>query len=587
MINKKLYMGLSKFVVAVMLASSVSGVAHASTGDIINITNKKVYNVTSSKDVQALISDLKDGGTDVFLKEGSDGKYYSPSDKLNLQSAEIARLLKAANVDIKNPTAIKTYIKNNAATIVAAIKVETDKAAKQTVDTSSYITPTVANLTVNSVSDINDTATVGDTYILPTTVIVTLSDGTTKSLAVTWDKIASTTVSGAFTFIGTLTMVDGVGNTNNVTVQATLTVVSAISDDTDITSKFTDAKFKAKVYDYICKKNTDKIIYSDLKNITDINLGYRDISSLSGIEYFTSLTTLDCNGNKLKTLDVSKNLALIDLNCSKNQLKNLDISKNIALTNLDCHNNQLTNLDVSKNTALTELDCYNNQLTNLDVNKNTELTNLDCHNNGLTNLDVSKNIELDSLVCGYNKLTILDVSKNIALISLECHSNQLTTLDVSKNTALTELGCQANQLIDLDVSKSIALDSLDCGGNQLANLDVSKNMGLTSLLCSSNRLTKLDLSNNIQITSLFCGANQLTALDLSENIELTDLDCSMNQLTNLDLSKNIALTSLQCFFNQLTVLYSIKDTWFHTDYEDQYTDSTQTTTDILVITIKY
>ncbi|MBU3101572.1 MULTISPECIES: hypothetical protein [Clostridium] len=146
MTNKKLYGVLSTFVITAIIASSVSGSVYAATGDIINTGNQKKYDITSSKDIQALILDLKDGGTDVFLKEGTDGKYYSPSDKLNLQSAEVAKLLKAANVNLKDATAIKTYIKNNAATIVAAIKVETDKVATQTVDTTSYTTSTVENL---------------------------------------------------------------------------------------------------------------------------------------------------------------------------------------------------------------------------------------------------------------------------------------------------------------------------------------------------------------------------------------------------------------------------------------------------------
>ncbi|MBU3101782.1 MULTISPECIES: Ig-like domain-containing protein [Clostridium] len=229
MVNKKLYKGLSKLVIAVMIVlSSVSGIAHAATGDIINTTNQKMYSITSSNDIKALIADLKDGGGDVFLKEDSSGKYYNPNNILTAQTAVIVKLLKAANVSLTDPTAIKTYIKNNAASIMADVKLETEKVATQTVDTSNYTTPTVANLTVSSVNAINDTAMVGDTYTLSTTVAATLSDGTTKDLAVTWDKVASTTVAGTYTFIGTLVTVEGVVNTNNVTVSATLTVAAPV-----------------------------------------------------------------------------------------------------------------------------------------------------------------------------------------------------------------------------------------------------------------------------------------------------------------------------------------------------------------------
>ncbi|MGV8983118.1 cell wall-binding repeat-containing protein [Clostridium sp.] len=81
---------------------------------------------------------------------------------------------------------------------------------------------------VTSVTDITATKNVGEAYVLPTTVTATLSDKTTKDLAVTWDKVASTKVAGAYTFTGTLTMVGGIVNTDNVVVKATLTVSEAV-----------------------------------------------------------------------------------------------------------------------------------------------------------------------------------------------------------------------------------------------------------------------------------------------------------------------------------------------------------------------
>ena len=90
---------------------------------------------------------------------------------------------------------------------------------------------------------------------------------------------------------------------------------------------------------------------------------------------------LDCYGNNLTSLDMSKNVALTYLHCSTNQLTSLDVSKNVALTDFDCSTNQLTSLDVSKNVNLTELYCSTNQLTSLDVSKNVNLTGLYCTGN--------------------------------------------------------------------------------------------------------------------------------------------------------------------------------------------------------------
>ena len=275
--------------------------------------------------------------------------------------------------------------------------------------------------------------------------------------------------------------------------------------------------------------------------VNEINIGYYDVTSLEGIEYFYALTNLDCGSNQLTSLDVSKNTALTVLYCYGNQLTSLDVSKNTALTDLSCSGNQLTSLDVSKNTALTVLYCYGNQLTSLDVSKNTALTDLSCYGNQLTSLDVSKNTALTGLDCNNNQLTSLDVSRNTALTGLYCSGNQLTSLDLSWNTALTNLDCGSNQLTSLDVSRNTALTGLDCGSNQLTSLDLSRNTALTGLDCGSNQLTSLDVSRNTALTVLYCYDNELTSLDLSQNTDLRWLDCFDNHLAALDLSQNGSL----------------------------------------------
>ncbi len=135
--------------------------------------------------------------------------------------------------------------------------------------------------------------------------------------------------------------------------------------------------------------------------VTELSLAEKGLTDISGIEYFTGLTTLLCYGNQLTELDVSANTALTTLDCCYNQLTDLDVSANTALTTLKCFSNQLTDLDVAANTALTTLDCCYNQLTELDVKANMALVNLSCHGNQLTELDVSANTNLGYLMCGY------------------------------------------------------------------------------------------------------------------------------------------------------------------------------------------
>ena len=66
-----------------------------------------------------------------------------------------------------------------------------------------------------------------------------------------------------------------------------------------------------------------------------LELTSKNISSLKGIEYFTNLKYVRCGGNKLQTLDLSKNLLLKTLDCSNNQLISLDLSKNKSISELN------------------------------------------------------------------------------------------------------------------------------------------------------------------------------------------------------------------------------------------------------------
>ena len=293
---------------------------------------------------------------------------------------------------------------------------------------------------------------------------------------------------------------------------------------------FPDANFRTYVKDNFDTNSDDVLTDAEIAEVTSISVNNSDIKTLEGVEFFTALTMLECRGNQLTSLDVSKNTALQGLGCNENQLTSLDLSKNTALTYLFCNENQLTSLDVSGCTELIYLYCFSNQLTSLDLSKNTELQQLLCFSNQLTSLDVSGCTALTILARYSNQLTSLDVSQNTALASLNCGTNQLTSLDVTKNTALEELHCYSNQLTSLDVTKNTALEALDCNSNQLTSLDVTKNTALEELYCNSNQLTSLDVSKNTALINLNCMNNQITSLDLSNNpaMDISGLNCDAN-----------------------------------------------------------
>lgn len=357
-----------------------------------------------------------------------------------------------------------------------------------------------------------------------------------------------------------------------------------------------------------------KIMTVNIKNLTSLNVSQANISDLTGIQDFTSLTSLYCSQNNLKALNVSKNTSLTTLVCNNNQITALDVSNNIALTELTCYANKLTSLDVKANTALTKLDSGSNQYTSLDVSKNTALTFLGCNTSLLTTIDVSKNTALTLLDCRENKITNLDVSKIATLTELYCQSNQLKDLDLSKNKSLEFLNGSKNQLSTLDFSIHTNLVGLYANGNQLTSLNL-KNGNNTKIqylnLTNNPNLSCIQVDDNVYFdgkwaakkdsTATFninCSldyapipdasfeqklidlgidtdglngkititdASKINSLDLSNsNIKdltgiesftsLTYLDCSNNQLSNLNVSQNVLLETLNASSNQIKTL---------------------------------
>ena len=130
----------------------------------------------------------------------------------------------------------------------------------------------------------------------------------------------------------------------------------------------------------------DSVTTANINTVTNLDVNSLNISDLTGIEDFTALTRLDCEQNKLITLDLSQNIALNYLDIDANTLTSLDVSSNTALTFLECADNQLTSLDLSLNVALTEFYCENNLLTSLDFRNGNNTLVVDFSTIGNPNL---------------------------------------------------------------------------------------------------------------------------------------------------------------------------------------------------------
>jgi Leucine-rich repeat (LRR) protein len=234
-----------------------------------------------------------------------------------------------------------------------------------------------------------------------------------------------------------------------------------------------------------------------------INVSKKHIASLTGIQYFISLTFLRCDSNQLTTLP-ALHASLNYLKCNNQfydssgytitTFTSLPTLPN-SLTYLDCSSNNISNLPVLPN-SLTYLNCsgqshfnphgYIVVLTNLPTLP-TSLNYLNCSDNNLTTLPTLP-ASLNYLNCSWN---------HVSFTSLPALPNSLIHLDCSNCIRLASLPALPNSLTYLDCSSGWCPSSMICCGNGSGNpppygllscLPVLPN-ALDTLICCNNSIT--------------------------------------------------------------------------------------------------
>ena len=391
-----------------------------------------------------------------------------------------------------------------------------------------------------------------------------------------------------------------------------LFATATVSADVQISeTNFPDPNFRAWILQQ--PWGSDGVITDEeIASVGSIDVSSRHIFDLTGINFFTNLTTLLVGNNQLTSLDVSNLTNLTFLSVWGNQLTSLDVSNLTNLTGLNVGmsmswagglwgGNRLTSLDVSNLTSLTSLNAYGNLLTSLDVSNLINLTRLEVYGNRLTSLDVTGLTNLFTLdvrenfmtdesdVIGFLRpwlmqfhpqATIFEINEtkfpdpnfrnwlsaqafvndNITthrtiqnIGSLMPHNQNISDLTGIEFFAnLRQLNVLNNQLVELDVSNLTNLTWLSVGGNQLTSLDVSNLPNLQELNAWNNQLVELDVSNLPNLWRLDASNNQLASIDLLNLPNLRHLNIMRNQLTELYLPNLPNLTFLMAMANQLT-----------------------------------
>lgn len=191
----------------------------------------------------------------------------------------------------------------------------------------------------------------GGKYTLPETVVVTMSDYTTKKMPVTWSTTPTVSMlnkTGTYTFQG---KIEGTSLTTRFSLK--------VSEDKAIT--FNDSRLEKEIKSLLGKKRSKQPLYlSEALEFTELDLADCNLDDLKGLEVFTNLETLELEDNNLESsaLSVIQKLTnLKSLNLSENDLEQITSLKSLTkLEFLDISDNDITDFSPIKDlTRLTTL----------------------------------------------------------------------------------------------------------------------------------------------------------------------------------------------------------------------------------------
>jgi len=179
-----------------------------------------------------------------------------------------------------------------------------------------------------------------------------------------------------------------------------------------------DANFKNALLNYnppIDTNNDGEIQVSEAEVVNHLSISFLPITSLEGIQSFTSLEHLSCAKNynsayTLTEIDLSNNIYLTYLNLRRNDLEVIDLSNNIDLTTLVLDGNRLTSIDLLNNINLIRLQLVNmiesggpgiNYL-DLSSNINLRFVGVQCSNLSFLNIKNGNNQNIEDLIADCN-----------------------------------------------------------------------------------------------------------------------------------------------------------------------------------------
>ena len=315
--------------------------------------------------------------------------------------------------------------------------------------------------------------------------------------------------------------------------------------------------------------NNGSFSVAELETVKDIDVSGTNVVTLTGIEAFGHLDSLNCSNTKIEQLyfgfddetfltigsiDASNNPEMTGLSCWEMGVESLKVSGE-KINYIECEGNRITELDLSGCPALERLYCSENNIQILDLSNNTKIKEGYVSYDPTTQVIWEKELPIEvSYPVQINESAFPD-EEFMSYVSQNYDLDDDGYLSQAEAEAVTSLSLYETDIVNLrGIEYFSKLEILNCIDGGLKKVNLSANTELKELCCDSNNLVSLDLSNNTNLKKLSCGDNCINSLNLSNNVELAYLYCVDNDLEELNLSSNIALEELNCSYNFLEEL---------------------------------
>lgn len=292
-----------------------------------------------------------------------------------------------------------------------------------------------------------------------------------------------------------------------------LTAQSTYVPDDNFEQKLIDLGYDDVLDDYVLTAN--------ISGVFDLDIQFENISDVTGLEDFASLSTFNCDNNQISNLNFHPDANLNFLICKNNPLTSLDLTQHTALFELSCSNTSITNLDLSQNTSLSYFTCRNTLLAELDLSNNTNLFEISASGNNLEFVDLrnGSNTELSSVRfdnnpdltyilvddCNYSTTNWTNVDPITTFIEEEGQTTcmSLGVNDISSSSAFKIHPNPSNSIIHLSNNSNLLIKKIniiDISGKTI--LELKSNFNLINIENIKSGIYFLNVETASSMTSI-------------------------------------------------------------------------------------